>query len=105
MRVREHSGLLRPPIFIASSPDPTLHPRKYAPLEHLALDDELVYPVEDGLPRPRFTRALAGLKSLSFEDLLAGAYLEALADSQGSEGPFETLAGPGPAGPAVVSPR
>jgi hypothetical protein len=38
--------------------------------------------VEDGLPRLRFTRALAGHKSLSFEDSLAGEYLEALADSR-----------------------
>lgn len=50
-------------------------------MEHMAEDDELVYPVRSlHIPSLRFTRALAGRKSLSFEGLLAGVYVEALAD-------------------------
>jgi hypothetical protein len=50
-------------------------------MEHMAEDDELVYCVQTRAPSLRFTRALAGRKSLSFEGLLAGAYVEPLADS------------------------
>lgn len=71
----------RPPVFVAPAPDPTSHPKEFAPMEHMAEDDELVYPVRSlSIPSLRFTRALAGRKFLSFEGLLAGAYVEALAD-------------------------
>jgi hypothetical protein len=49
-------------------------------MELVTEDDDLVYPVMSSPPTLRFTRALEGYKSLSFEGLLAGVYVEALAD-------------------------
>jgi hypothetical protein len=71
-------------VFYPPSSEPTSRPKEFALMEHMASNDELVHPVEDGLPRLRFTRALAGHKSLVFEGLSAGAYLEAFADSRTS---------------------
>jgi hypothetical protein len=70
-----------PPVFTAAAQDETLSPEEFIPMEHMAEDDDLVYPVMSSPSTLHFTRALAGYKSLSFEGLLAGVYVEALADS------------------------
>lgn len=69
-------------VFVAPPTNPAVHPRELAPMEHMAQDDELVYAVPSAcLPKLRFTRGLAGKRSLDFEGLLAGVYVEALAGS------------------------
>jgi hypothetical protein len=60
-----------PPVFTAAAQDYTLPPQEFVPMEHMAEDDELVYPVLSSPPTRRFTRALVGYKSLSFEGFLA----------------------------------
>jgi hypothetical protein len=72
---------LGPPVYVSSTPGQVSHPEEFIPLEHLGEDDEMVYSVPPAVPTLRFTRALAGKKSLSFECLLAGSYVLALADS------------------------
>jgi transposase InsO family protein len=70
------------PAFIAPKTTPAKHPKEFVPMEHMHEEDELVYMVrQHELPTLRFTRALGGRKSLSFEGLLAGVFVEALTDS------------------------
>jgi hypothetical protein len=71
-----------PAVFSSTTTDEVFHPDAFAPMEHMAGTDELVYSVGfPDVPTLRFTRALAGRKSLCFEGLIAGAYVLALADS------------------------
>jgi hypothetical protein len=70
------------PVYISSRLEAVGHPVEFVPMDHLAQDDELVYRVSlGGAPTLLSTRALAGKKSLSFDGLLAGAYVLALVDS------------------------
>lgn len=75
------SDATKPLVLVAPTPDPTSHPQECAPMEqHMAEEGELVYPVRSlRVPSLRLTRGLAGRKSLSFEGLVAGEYVEALA--------------------------
>jgi len=69
-------------VFHAPKPPATLHPRSWAPLDHLHEDDELVYPVRTGSPVPtlRFLHSL-GRKSLKFEMLVRSVYCVCMTDS------------------------
>jgi hypothetical protein len=59
-------------------------------LEHIACDDELLYPTSCQVPALFFTRKLGGRKSLTFEALLVGCYCEVLLDS-GATNSFVSL--------------
>jgi hypothetical protein len=74
-------------VFHAPKPPTTIHPKSWAPLEHIVEDDELVYPVPNvrkglsPIPNLRFLHAVPGKKSLRFEALLRSVFCVALADS------------------------
>jgi hypothetical protein len=77
-------------VFASRKPEPASQPQEFGPLEHIACDDELVYPTSCHMPALCFTRKLGGRKSLTFEALLVGCYCEVLLDS-GATNSFVSL--------------
>jgi hypothetical protein len=73
-------------VFYASKPPATVHPRSWAPLEHMHDDDEYVYPLNTvrksfPIPRLRFLHAVPGEKPLRFEMFLRNIPCVVLVDS------------------------